>query len=139
MKLKNVEDVSNLGSEHVDESFSRTLESDATEEEDGEDDIGEESCEVDNLARAGDTWEHSEEYNSDDHRQRGMLLKFIQRIISPSDVQLQTCVSFYARDMTDIDQLLDIWGLVRFRSNIAKVDDDWSVWWSLWLPFMRMR
>ena len=39
----------------MDETFSCTLESDATEEEDGEDDIGEESCEVDNLAGAGDT------------------------------------------------------------------------------------
>ena len=42
-----------LGREHVNESFSSTLESDATEEEDGENKVGEESCEVDNLARAG--------------------------------------------------------------------------------------
>ena len=45
-----------LGCEHVNESFSRTLEGDASEEEDGEDEVGEESCEVDNLARACNSW-----------------------------------------------------------------------------------
>ena len=42
-----------LWSEHMNKSLSRALESDATEEEDGEDKVREESSEVDNLARAG--------------------------------------------------------------------------------------
>ena len=40
------------------------LQSDASEEEDGEDDVGEESCEVDDLAGAGDAL-HEDEIDED--------------------------------------------------------------------------
>ena len=43
------------------------LQSDASEEEDGEDDVGEESCEVDDLAGAGDAL-HEDEIDEDPGR-----------------------------------------------------------------------
>ena len=53
-----------LGGEHVDQTGRGALESDAPEEEDGEDDVGEESCEVDDLAGAGDAL-HEDEIDED--------------------------------------------------------------------------
>ena len=43
----------------MNESFSGTLEGDSSEEEDGEDKVGEESCEVDNLATGLDTFDET--------------------------------------------------------------------------------
>ena len=47
---------SNLGCEHVSQPSGGSLQGDPSEEEDGEDEVGEESCEVDNLARACNSW-----------------------------------------------------------------------------------
>ena len=47
-----------LGSEHVDEALRGALEGDPSEEEDGEDEVGEHRREVDDLAGAGDPWGH---------------------------------------------------------------------------------
>ena len=44
-----------LWCEHVSKTCCSSFQSDATEEEDGEDNIGEHSGEINNLARGGDT------------------------------------------------------------------------------------
>ena len=48
----------------MDKTGRRSLQSDSSEEEDGEDDVGEESCEVDDLAGAGDAL-HEDEIDED--------------------------------------------------------------------------
>ena len=48
----------------MDETFRGALESDPSEEEDSEDDVGEEGGEVDDLARAGDAL-HQDEIDED--------------------------------------------------------------------------
>ena len=49
--------LTHLGSEHVGQPGRGPLQGDPPEEEDGEDEVGEESREVDNFSRRGDSWQ----------------------------------------------------------------------------------
>ena len=53
----------NLGGEHVGQPSGGALQSDASEEEDGEDEVGEDGGEVDNFPRGRDAFHHDQEDN----------------------------------------------------------------------------
>ena len=83
MRVDHSETESNLGREHVSQSSGGSLQGDPSEEEDGEDEVGEDSwgtmlsqvsqisaqtkppltCEVDNFPRGCDTFHHDQEDN----------------------------------------------------------------------------